>query len=127
MHGKNCALCRTGWTPTCAFNPKILAPTITRVEPLDFSVWTHVEKKACKTRHSNTDELKASVNRAWRSIRKDFVRKICKSFRSRLEHVIAASDCHSEQSGVFRYIAMLFGHISLCYKSCLMSLQMTLL
>ena len=35
----------------------------------DFSWWTHIEKKARKTHRGNTDEPKASVNRAWRSMR----------------------------------------------------------
>ena len=81
-------LCRTGWTPTWAFVPKILAPTITKFEPLGFQfVNAHWGK---------TDELKASVNCAWRSTRKGFVRKVCKSFQPPLERFIAAKGGYSE-------------------------------
>ena len=48
-----------------------------------------MENKACKTRHNNTDELKAYVNSAWQSIKKG-----CKSFRPRLEHVITSKGGH---------------------------------
>ena len=36
----------------------------------DFSLMTHIEERVCKTRSSNTDELKTSVNRAWRMMQK---------------------------------------------------------
>ena len=64
---------------------------------------------ACKTCHNNTDELKASVNRVWQSTRKSFVRKVCKSFKPRLERVIAVKSGHIESFDVFgsHYIAML--------------------
>ena len=45
------------------------------LNPLDYSVWTHIESKACKVRHSSVEELKSSVNRSWVSMRKYFIRK----------------------------------------------------
>ena len=45
---------------------------------LDYSVWPRIESKACKDRHNNTEELKASVNYAWILMRKDYVHKVCK-------------------------------------------------
>jgi hypothetical protein len=64
------------------------------LNPLDYSVWAHVEGKACKVRHSNVHELKSSVNRVWASMRKVFVRSVCSAFRSRLERVLAAEGGH---------------------------------
>ena len=64
------------------------------LNPLDYSVWAQIEHKACATRHSNVDALKTSVDRAWSSMRKDYVRKVCASFRPRLERVIAAEGAH---------------------------------
>ena len=58
---------------------------------LDYSVWPHIESEACKDRLNNTEELKASVNRAWTLMRKDYVRKVRKDFRPRLSRVIAAN------------------------------------
>jgi len=60
------------------------------LNPLDYSVWPHVESKACKDRHNNIEELKASVNSTWARMRKDYVRNVCKDFRPRLNRVIAA-------------------------------------
>ena len=48
-----------------SFDPKPWASQSQDLNPLDFSLWILIEEKACKTRHSNTNELKASVNRAW--------------------------------------------------------------
>ena len=86
------------WLETnMSFWPKdFWPPQSPDLNPLDFSVWAHIEARACKTRHSNTDELKASVNRAWAYMKKNFVRKACKSFRPRLERVIAAKGGHFE-------------------------------
>ena len=64
------------------------------LNPLDYSVWTHIESKACKVRHSSVEELKSSVNRSWASMRKDFIHKVCKGFRSHLSRVIAAEEGH---------------------------------
>ena len=50
------------------------------LNPLDYSVWTHIESKACKVRHSRVEELKSFVNRSWASMRKDFIRKVFKGF-----------------------------------------------
>lgn len=66
------------------------------LNPLDYSIWTHVQSKACKCRHSNLDELKASVNRVWASMRKKYVRRVCKGFRPRLNRVIDAEGRHIE-------------------------------
>ena len=59
--------------------------------PLDYSVWSHIDSKAFKDRHHNTEELKASVNRAWALMSMDYVRKACKDFLPRMSRVIAAN------------------------------------
>ena len=79
------------------FWPKdFLPPQSPDLNPLDYSIWTHVQSKACKCRQSNVDELKASVNRAWASMRKEYVRRVCKGFRPRLNRVIDAEGSHIE-------------------------------
>ena len=70
------------------------------LNPLDYSVWAHIENKACKVRHSNTEELKSSVCRAWTPMKKDYIRKVCKAFRPRLERVIAAKGGHIENHNI---------------------------
>ena len=58
---------------------------------LDYSVWLHIESKACKDRHNNTEELKASVNHTWTLMSKNYVHKVCKDFWPQLSRVIAAN------------------------------------
>ena len=89
-------MCRTDWTPIWDFSQKVLALTITRFQPHDFSLWTHIENKDCKTRHRNTEELKSSMSRTGWSTWKGFARKVCKSFRPQLERVIAVKCGHSK-------------------------------
>ena len=67
------------------------------LNPLDYSMWAHIESKACKVRHSNAEELKSSMDHALTSMRKDYIQKVCKAFRPRLEHVIAAKRGHIEK------------------------------
>jgi hypothetical protein len=55
------------------------------LNPLDFSVWSVVEAKACKTSHTNIQTLKTSVAKAWRSLSPDYIIKTCWNFRPRLE------------------------------------------
>lgn len=64
------------------------------LNPLDYSVWAHVEGRACKARHSSVADLKASVSLAWTRMRKDYIRKVCSAFRPRLERVLASEGGH---------------------------------
>ena len=88
-HGKYCA-------GLVGRQYELLVPTVTRFEPTWLQLWTNIEENFCKTRHRNTNKPKASVNCTWRSMRKGFVRKVCKSFRPRLERVIAIKGGHIE-------------------------------
>ena len=66
------------------------------LNPLDYSIWAYIQSKACKTRHTNTEELKRSVNRAWTQMNKTYVQEVCKSFRKRLCQVIEKNGSHIE-------------------------------
>ncbi len=61
------------------------------LNPLDYSVWWHIESKACKTHHSNADALMASVDQQWKAMSKEHVTNVCKVFCDRLEAVIEAN------------------------------------
>ena len=65
------------------------------------------KRKACKTRLSNTDELKAFVNHAWRSMKKGFFNKFSISIRA----------CFISKGGQNNLMS-LGDNISLCYKRC---------
>ncbi len=65
-------------------------PNSPNLNPLDYSIWTHVEEKACSSSHSNVDSLKHSVEQEWNSMSRDYVKSTCFIFRSRVEKVVAA-------------------------------------
>ena len=67
------------------------------LNPLDFSIWWHVESKACRVRHSSIEDLKSSVQKEWKKMNKDYVIKVCESFRKRVEAVIAANGGHAHK------------------------------
>ncbi|QQP34859.1 Putative transposable element [Caligus rogercresseyi] len=58
------------------------------LNPLDYSIWSQVEKKTCQVRQPNIEALKNSVNQQWRIMRKDYIVNVCKGFRRRLEAAI---------------------------------------
>ena len=64
------------------------------LNPLDFSVWWHVESKACAARHPNVEALKSTVNKVWADMSEEYLIKVCKDFRRRLEAVIEANGGH---------------------------------
>ncbi len=64
------------------------------LNPLDYSIWWHVESKACRNCHSNIDSLKSSVEKEWRKMSKEYVTNVCTAFRGHLEAIIAANGVH---------------------------------
>jgi transposase len=71
------------------FWPKDLwPPSSPDLNPLDYSIWSVVEAKACKTSHPSVDALKASIVRVWRSMTREYLIKTCQAFRTRLETVV---------------------------------------
>jgi transposase-like protein len=73
-----------------SFWPKdVWPPSSPDLNPLDFSVWSVVESKACKTSHANVDDLKASITKVWKAMTRAYLIKTCQQFRPRLEKVVA--------------------------------------
>jgi len=72
-------------------------PSSPDLNPLDFCVWSILEKEACATAHDNTETLKKSLEREWAKIPQETFRAAVKSFRGRLERVIAAKGGHIEK------------------------------
>lgn len=62
------------------------------LNPLDFSVWNQLQRKACKNFHSTIDELKADIATAWETeLTPDYLRRTCGGVRRRLELVAGRS------------------------------------
>jgi hypothetical protein len=70
------------------WNKTLWPPSSPDLNPLDYSIWSVLESKACATSHANLDDLKASIVRAWRGLSKAYIVKTCQAFRRRLESVI---------------------------------------
>ncbi len=73
----------------------IWPPNSCNLNPLDYSVWDNVDKKANNVYHPNIDVMKTAVAREWEDMDADYVRKTCTRFRAKLEACIAA------EGGVF--------------------------
>lgn len=71
-------------------------PSSPDLNPLDFSVWANIEARACQHPHQNVESLRASIAKHWREMSSHYIIKVCKSFRRRLEAVIAANGGHIE-------------------------------
>lgn len=72
------------------WTPEMWPPSSPDLNPLDFSVWAHVQSIACAKRHANVEALRAAVASAWAGMSADYIRKTCTSFRRRLEQVIGS-------------------------------------
>ena len=79
------------------FWPKELwPPNSPDLNPLDYGIWGYMERKACATSHPNKESLRAAICREWDDMPESYVANTCKSFRGRVEAVIAASGGHIE-------------------------------
>ncbi|QQP57890.1 Putative transposable element [Caligus rogercresseyi] len=50
-------------------------PSSPNLNPLDFSIWQHIENKACGVYHSNISDLKSTVNDVWAAMDETYIRK----------------------------------------------------
>ena len=62
-------------------------PSSPDLNPLDYSVWSVLESRACKSPHNSVNALKASIVRSWQSLSKQYIVDTCLSFRRRVETV----------------------------------------
>ncbi len=70
-------------------------PNSCNLNPLDFSMWNRIDKKANNVYHASIDTMKAAVEREWNSMDRDHIKAVCRKFRTKLELCIAA------EGGVF--------------------------
>jgi AraC-like DNA-binding protein len=66
------------------------------LNPMDYSVWSILEARACATSHRSLDALKATLTREWDKISEEEVRKIVENFRKRLSLCIKAKGGYFE-------------------------------
>ena len=66
------------------------------LNPLDFSVWSILESRACTKSLKNTKQLKSSLIKAWNSIDDTILRKIVDEFPKHLSQCIKQNGGHFE-------------------------------
>ena len=66
------------------------------MNPLDFSVWSILESKVCRTPHDSLDNLKLELLREWALIPQKVLRASCEAFQGRLKSVIENKGAHIE-------------------------------
>ncbi len=76
-----------GW---CFWAKEEWPPHSPDLAPLDYSIWDRISGIACKDSAPSIQALKRRVNAAWRNLDASYVRRVCRSFRRRLELVIGA-------------------------------------
>ena len=71
-------------------------PNSPDANPLDYAIWGEMTKRVGGTSYNSTDDLKAAILREWDDLPEAYVRKSCRSFRRRLEDIVAADGGHIE-------------------------------
>ena len=66
------------------------------LNPMDFSVWSILESKACKKIHHTVDDLKRSLCRAWNEIPQKQLHAASEEVHKRVEAVIECNGGHFE-------------------------------
>ena len=73
------------------FWPKDLWPPYSPdLNPLDYYVWSVIERVSNKRAHTDTQTLTVAIQRAFADLPREQLKKACSSFRPRLEQVIEA-------------------------------------
>lgn len=71
-------------------------PNSPDLNPLDYYVWSVVERVTNKTRHPNVASLRAAIEAAFRNMDSAVLTRACERFRPRMEAVIAAEGGYIE-------------------------------
>ncbi|EYC34439.1 hypothetical protein Y032_0001g415 [Ancylostoma ceylanicum] len=66
------------------------------LNPLDYSIWSILEAKACATSHSSVGSLKAALLKAWEDIDLEYLRRTVDAFPHRLRECIRREGDHIE-------------------------------
>jgi transposase len=66
------------------------------LNPLDYSIWSILEAKACAKSHASVDALKVSLRAAWEAISVETLRIVCDDFPRRLVACVKAKGGHFE-------------------------------
>ena len=71
-----------------------VAPCSPDLNPMDFSIWSTLEAKACSKVHRTVDDLKSSLEHAWQELQQQQLCASVKDVRRRLKAVIDSKGNH---------------------------------
>ena len=63
-------------------------PSFPDLNPMDFGIWSILERKACAVSHSNVEKLKKKLKESWAKIESETIRGTCDQVIYRLCRVI---------------------------------------
>jgi len=66
------------------------------LNPMDYSIWSILEARACAKSHKSLELLKQSLQREWDRISVEEVRRVAENFLARLKLCIGAKGGHFE-------------------------------
>ena len=66
------------------------------LNPLDYSIWSILETKACSKSHESLDDLRNSLQSAWDEIDNDLLASVVENFKKRLRKCIKAKGGYFE-------------------------------
>ena len=76
--------------------PTLWPPYSPDLNPLDYSIWSILEQKACCKQHTSLQSLKRALTKAWNEISLASIRSIVDNFPKRLRQCIEADGSHFE-------------------------------
>ncbi len=72
------------------WSKEVWPPNLPNLNPLDYHMWSAIERAACATHHSSVDAMKTSVEEHWAKIPTPKMNKVCSKFCSMVEACITA-------------------------------------
>ena len=89
--------CNNGTTQICRISSTPLnSLPFPRFEPLDYSIWNELQKKACSTFHTTLESLKRAFTKAWADRDLNFICNTVDSFPRRLRRCIKTNGGYFE-------------------------------
>ena len=71
-------------------------PNSPDLNPLDYFVWSVVERESNKSRHANIESLAKAIRLGFKNIDRDTLKRACSQFRPRIEKVISVGGSYIE-------------------------------
>lgn len=78
------------------WSKELWPPSSPDLNPMDFSIWSILESKACSSNHSNVNALKQKLTTCWEEISEETIRAACSQVPDRLRRLVKAKGGYIE-------------------------------